>query len=109
MSGASFPIISMTERWRTRLIGWASLRILCRYFFLGERAQAQRGLVLGYGAYNVRQLREARRQVGDCLESGGAPIGKPGQQKTRMNALHKKGSRLSCTPGFSRVIEDCPV
>jgi len=38
-------------------------------FFLGERAQAQCGLVLGYGAYNVRQLREAAGKLATALKA----------------------------------------
>ena len=38
-------------------------------FFLGEPALAQRGLVLGYGAYNVRQLREGASKLATALKT----------------------------------------
>jgi len=38
-------------------------------FFLGEAALAQRGLVLGYGAYNVRQLREGVSKLTIALKT----------------------------------------
>jgi GntR family transcriptional regulator/MocR family aminotransferase len=37
-------------------------------FFLGEETRAQSGLVLGYGAYNVRQIREGARKLGAALK-----------------------------------------
>ncbi len=45
-------------------------------FFLGEADQAQSGLVLGYGAYNVRQLREGARKLGVALKTVARNSGK---------------------------------
>lgn len=38
-------------------------------FFLGEGPRAQSGLVLGYGAYNLRQIREGARKLGAALRT----------------------------------------
>ena len=38
-------------------------------FFLGEAALAKRGLVLGYGAYNLRQLRESAGKLAIALKT----------------------------------------
>jgi len=39
------------------------------HFFLGEAARAKHGLVLGYGAYNLRQLREAAGKLATALKT----------------------------------------
>ena len=38
-------------------------------FFLGEAALAKRGLVLGYGAYNIRQLREGANRLAMAVKT----------------------------------------
>jgi len=38
-------------------------------FFLGDAARAKHGLVLGYGAYNPRQLREGAGKLATALKA----------------------------------------
>lgn len=51
-------------------------------FFLGEAERAQRGLVLGYGAYSVRQLREGASKLTTALK------------KVARNVSNREGSKF---------------
>lgn len=56
-------------------------------FYLGEAALAKGGLVLGYGAYNVRQLREAANKLAAALKTVARNSKSQESSKLRARAL----------------------